>query len=70
VQTRRGSLIEACFGTAIGLVVSTVANIVLMPMYGYPITLGESASLSVIYTIISVTRSFLVRRVFEGVRGL
>lgn len=65
-QTRLGSLIEACMNTAIGLAVSMVANALVFPLFGFRPSLAENVAISVIYTVISIARSYIVRRWFNA----
>lgn len=65
-QTRLGSLIEAAMSTAIGLVVSVIANQLIFPRFGFHPTLGENVAISVIYTFISILRQYIVRRWFNA----
>ena len=58
---------EALTNTLIGLVVSTIANWTLTPaVLGRPITLHENVMLSLGFTIISIARSYILRRAFDG----
>jgi membrane associated rhomboid family serine protease len=65
-QTRLGSLIEALFGVVIGLAVSIVANAVVFPRFGFHPSVGENVSISAIYTAISLTRQYVLRRWFNA----
>ncbi len=65
-QTRLGSFIEALLNVAIGLVVSIVANALVFPRFGFRPSLGENVAISAIYTVISIVRSYLVRRFFNA----
>lgn len=65
-QTRLGSLIEAVLNTAIGLVVSVIANQLIFPRFGFHPTLGENILISVIYTAISIARGYCLRRWFNA----
>lgn len=65
-QSRLGSLIEACFNTAIGLAISMVANALVFPLFGFHPSLGENVAISVIYTVISIARGYVVRRFFNA----
>ena len=64
-QSRLGSLIEACIGTAIGFVMSIVLSLIVYPLHGHSFTLLENVSITMIFTIASVIRSYLVRRFFN-----
>ena len=65
-QTRMGSLIEACMNVLIGFVINMVANFVILPMVGFHITLGQNLFIGLLYTVISVTRSYVIRRWFNA----
>ncbi|MBC7619109.1 MAG: hypothetical protein H7293_09000 [Candidatus Saccharibacteria bacterium] len=65
-QTRLGSLIEACINVAIGFAINFVANIVILPLIGFHITVGQNLFIGVLYTVISVARSYVVRRWFNA----
>lgn len=65
-QTRLGSLIEALFNVAIGLVVSVIANALVFPAFDFHPSLGQNVAISVIYTVISIARQYVLRRWFNG----
>lgn len=65
-QSRRHSMIEACAGTAIGFVVSVLASMVVYPAHGHRFTLAENISITLIFTVLSVVRSYVVRRAFNA----
>lgn len=70
-QTRRQSAIETVVGTAVGLLVSIAANMLVLPVFGFHPKLGEAGLIGVIFTAVSVARSYLMRRLFNWleVRG-
>lgn len=65
-QTRLGSLIEVTFNIAIGFAINWVANIYILPLYGFQITGGQAFSMGLLFTIISVVRSYVIRRWFNA----
>lgn len=65
-QTRIGSLIEVCFNIAIGFAINWVANLYILPLYGFAITGGQAFSMGLIFTVISVVRSYIIRRWFNA----
>ena len=65
-QSKTYSFIEAVANIAIGLVVSTIANAIVFPMFGFIPTLSENVAISVIYTVISLVRSYCLRRLFNS----
>lgn len=65
-QTRLGSLIEACINVVIGFAINMAANALILPLIGFHITLGQNLFIGVLYTIISVARSYVIRRWFNA----
>lgn len=65
-QTRLGSLIEAVMNTAIGLVINLAAQRVVFPLFGFDPPFATNLSIAAIFTVISIARSYAVRRWFEA----
>jgi hypothetical protein len=66
-QSRLDSLMEALTNTVIGLVISTIANHIILPItLGVSPTLAQNLVIGLAFTIISVLRSYTLRRVFNG----
>lgn len=64
-QSRVGSAVEAVANVAVGYTINMLANFLIFPLFGWSLTLGENLLLGVIYTAISLARSFVLRRVFN-----
>lgn len=64
-QSRMGSLIEACIGTAIGFVMSMFLSMIVYPMHGHSFTLAQNLSITAIFTVASIVRGYVVRRFFN-----
>ena len=65
-QTRLGSFIEAWINVFIGFGINFVANLLILPLFGYTPTLWENFQIGVLFTIVSVARSYFVRRWFNA----
>ncbi len=65
-QTRTGSAIETSANVAIGLAVSVVANHFVFPAFGFELSGQANIAISVIYTIISIARQYVLRRWFNA----
>jgi len=65
-QTRLGSLIEVCINILIGFSINWIANMYILPLYGFAITGGQAFSMGLIFTVISVVRSYVIRRWFDA----
>lgn len=65
-QTRTLSFIEAKTNAILGLVVSFLFTFYGLPLFGVEPTVGASAGITACYFLLSLGRSYVVRRVFEG----
>ncbi|MES2348465.1 MAG: hypothetical protein V4641_12960 [Pseudomonadota bacterium] len=65
-QTRLGSFIEACINVVIGFTINFTANMLIFPFFGFHITLSDNFLLGLIYTVISIVRSYVIRRWFNA----
>lgn len=65
-QTRLGSFIEAIINVVIGFAINFTANMFIFPLFGFHIAPGANFMLGMIYTVISVVRSYAVRRWFNA----
>ena len=64
-QTRRCSLLEAVVNVAIGFGVSVAANLLVLPLFGFVVTLSDSLGIGLLFTMLSIARSYCVRRLFN-----
>lgn len=65
-QTRLGSLIEAILNTAFGFVVSVALSLIVYPLFGHSFTLAQNIGITAIFTVASVARGYVVRRLFNN----
>lgn len=65
IQSRRASLAEAIVNVAIGFWVAVGAQALIFPLFGIETSLGTDLQIAAIFTIISIIRSYLMRRMFE-----
>ena len=66
MQTKKQSLIESLTSTTIGIIIGIVLNLTILPVFGYPVSLSDSLWISVIFTIVSIIRSYIIRRWFNS----
>ena len=67
-QSRRMSLTESLANVAIGYGIAVAAQVVVFPLFGIHIGLGDDLALGAVFTVISLVRSYALRRVFEHLR--
>ena len=65
-QSRIDSFAEAVTNTAIGFVVSLVTWIFVARAYGIPMTFLTNVSITLIFTVVSIARQYVLRRIFDG----
>jgi hypothetical protein len=65
-QTRLTSLFKSLVSTGVGFGVAFVANMLILPLFGLPISHSANLLLTSIYTIISIVRGYALERVFEA----
>lgn len=65
-QNRLQSLIEACINTLIGFAVSYAAWPPIAAIVGIPFGHGQHLTVVLLFTVISVVRSYVVRRYFNA----
>jgi len=63
------SFVEALANVAVGYGVAVVTQILIFPVFGLHTTLAQNLSMGGIFTGVSIIRSFLLRRAFEGLRA-
>ena len=69
-QTRIASLKESCLNIAIGYGVALASQILVFPMFGIHIPIAANISIGAIFTVISIVRSYVIRRVFNHFQGV
>jgi hypothetical protein len=67
-QSRRMSLVEAIANVAVGYGVAVVTQILIFPVFGLHPTLTQNLQMGAIFTVVSIARSFGLRRLFEAIR--
>ena len=65
-QTRIGSLIEASINVLIGYIINFCANLLILPLIGFHISVTQNLFIGLLYTVISVARSYAIRRWFNA----
>lgn len=65
-QPKSMSFLESLINIAVGLGVAMIANAIILPALGFPITLADNAIIAAFMTVVSIARSFALRRLFEA----
>ena len=67
-QSRLMSLVESVVNVIVGYGVAVLTQILIFPIFGLHTTLAQNLKMGAIFTIVSIARSFALRRVFEAIR--
>ena len=67
-QSRSMSLLEAVANVVIGYGAAVATQILVFPVFGLQMTWMENLKLAAAFTLISIIRSFALRRLFEAIR--
>ena len=67
MQSRRSSFVEAVTNVGIGIVVAWAVTFAVFPLFNYEPTVAKSLYISLIFTVVSLVRSYVLRRVFNGI---
>ena len=65
-QTRRGSFYEAAINTFIGFWISFIGQLIIYPAYGAEFTLMDNLHIGIWFMLISLARSYCIRRWFNS----
>lgn len=64
-QSRRASLLEAFLNILIGFGISVLANLLFLPLWGYAVSPSAAFEIGLLFTLISLLRSYALRRLFN-----
>jgi len=67
-QSRRMSVVESLANVAVGYAIAVLTQIAVFPIFGLRVSLADNLIIGLVFTIVSIVRSFVLRRVFEEVR--
>lgn len=65
-QSKFMSMLESVINIAVGFGISFGAQILILPLLGVTVTLAQNLQFALIMTVISILRSYLLRRLFEA----
>ena len=67
-QSRLMSLVESLANVLVGYVVAVATQMVVFPLFGLAVTVTENLLIGLIFTAVSIVRSYALRRGFEALR--
>lgn len=67
-QTKVGSFAEAWANILVGFSVNFTANLIVLPWFGFDVTPTDAFGIGIVFTVISLARSYVLRRYFNGLK--
>lgn len=67
-QSRLMSLVESLVNVLVGYGVAVATQMVVFPIFGLAVTVTENLLIGLIFTVVSIVRSYALRRGFEALR--
>lgn len=67
-QTRIGSLKESLTNLVIGFLLSLAIQIWITPLFGVQVPIDSHVVITLIFTVASILRSYVIRRIYNKVR--
>ena len=67
-QSRRMSLVEAAANVMIGYSIAVATQVMVFPIFGIHITLADDLRIGLVFAMVSILRSYALRRLFEVCR--
>ncbi|MBI3446250.1 MAG: hypothetical protein HY055_13050 [Magnetospirillum sp.] len=64
-QSHRMSLAEAAANVLIGYAIAVATQVMVFPVFGIHITLADDLRIGLVFLVVSLIRSYMLRRVFE-----
>jgi len=65
MQSKKGSLMESITNILIGLGVALLTQNIVFPLFGLEVSGGQHLLISLIFTFVSLARSYFIRRVYN-----
>jgi hypothetical protein len=66
-QSRSASMIEAGANVLVGYLVALAAQQLVFPLFGIHTSLAQDSAIAAVFTLFSLARSYLLRRLFERI---
>ena len=68
-QSRLMSVVEAVANVGVGFLVALLTQIIIFPLFGLQVSLGDNLAIGALFTLASIARSYTLRRIFEAIRA-
>ena len=66
MQSRWMSLAESVTNIVVGYCLAVLTQVMVFPLFGLSVSLGENLGIGAVFTVVSLVRSFALRRAFNA----
>jgi hypothetical protein len=66
MQSSKWSFIETGANVLIGWVTALIVQMIVFPMFGIHVPFSTNLYMSIVFTVLSIVRGYLLRRFFNG----
>lgn len=66
-QSKKHSLYESLSNVVFGYIVAIGAQLIILPLYGIDLPLEQNLTMGLMFTAVSLVRSYILRRYFNSV---
>jgi len=67
-QSRLMSLVEVLANVLVGYLLAVATQLLIFPLFGLEATLRQSLGIGAVFTLVSLARGYLLRRLFNAIR--
>ncbi len=68
-QSRKMSAAESLANVAIGYFVALAAQVAIFPLFGIHVSATDNIMIGLLFTVVSLIRSYVLRRVFNSIKN-
>ena len=61
-------MVEAVANVAVGYGIAVATQVAVFPVFGLHVSLADNLLMGAIFTVVSIVRSYSLRRIFEEIR--
>lgn len=69
MQSKKHSLLEAVLNTTSGFLISLLTQWLVFPWFHFYPSLHENLTITAIFTVVSIARSYVWRRIFNALQA-
>jgi hypothetical protein len=62
------SLAEAIVNVSVGFILAIAIQVIVFPLFGLRPSVAENLLIAAVFTLVSIIRTYLLRRLFEAIR--